>query len=254
MDVRQEIAELQQNWNPPRELATSTPRQVEFSGRGIGLSILATVLILGGIAGGTAIGIVSSRQSRDIALVKSQGQDIDAHIVGLFRSNDKERTPEVTYEFEKDGRIYKRTARISLRVWSALHGQNTVAVRYLASDPSHNYLRDHNETGLPMFLAPFIAVIFCGGGTLIWLMINRERRLLEQGRPAPAIVIKHSLAQHGQRAMIYNFPGVDGAIVKGRSAPSRKPAPVGSAICVLYDREHPRRSTTYPMHFVRLVK
>jgi hypothetical protein len=254
LDVRQEIAELQLNWTSPRELATCTPRQVELSGKGIGLSILATLLLAGGIMGGTGIAIVSGRQSRDIQLVKSQGQDTEAHIVTLFRGRDKERTPGVTYEFETDGRTYKRTTRIPLRAWTALHGQDTVAIRYLAADPSHNYLRDIDEGGLPMFLAPFIAVIFCGGGTLILLMIHRERRLLEQGRPAPAIVIKLSHAQHGQRAMIYTYPAGDGAVMKGRSGPSRKPAPVGSILCILYDRERPRRSTTYPTHYVRLVR
>jgi len=254
MDPYQEITESQRNWSPPRELATSTPRQVELSGKGIGLTILATLLIGAGLVGGTMIAIVSGGQSRDIALVKREGQDAEARVIALLRNANQKKLPRLTYEFDWNGQIYARSTDIPVSEWEALRGRTTVAIRFLAADPSHNYLRDYDEAGLPMFLAPFIAVMFGGGGVVILFMIRRERFLLEEGRPALGIVIKHSFAQHGQKAMIYNFPGLDGAMVKGRSRPMRKPGAVGSSVCVLYDRERPRRNTAYPTLFVRLVK
>jgi hypothetical protein len=92
-------------------------------------------------------------------------------------------------------------------------------------------------------------------GGLLPLTVRRQRHLLADGRPAPAVVTRYSRLQteHGaQNIVYYEFALLGGGTCKGRASTNRR-LPVGSAICVLYDPDNPRRSAPYPMCLVKLA-
>jgi len=92
-------------------------------------------------------------------------------------------------------------------------------------------------------------------GVLCLLGINQERRLLSEGRAAPALVtaLKTQSGTHGEkhRSMTYEFPLMSGAVASGKSGTSSKPPAVGSVICIVYDPERPGRNKVYPFGLVR---
>jgi hypothetical protein len=93
------------------------------------------------------------------------------------------------------------------------------------------------------------------GGLLCLYAVRRERQLLENGRPAAAIVTgqrKHRSSEGGtHRSITYEFRLLSGASGKGTSSTSSKPPAIGSVICVVYDPDRPRRSKPYPFQFFR---
>jgi hypothetical protein len=123
-------------------------------------------------------------------------------------------------------------------------------VRYLPSDPAVNHPRGWQEKPMPVWIPYLVAAGLAVAGWLAMRGILSQKRLLAEGRPAPALVTRHTRTQHG-KTMHYEFVLLSGAIAKGRSGPARKPPAVGSTICVLYDPENPRRNAPYPLSLVK---
>jgi hypothetical protein len=87
---------------------------------------------------------------------------------------------------------------------------------------------------------------------IIPMMARRQKALLEIGTAAAGVVTKVSPVKGGY-SVAYTFLDSHGNIVSGRTGVNSrdKPSP-GSTITVLYDPEHPRRSSMYPLKFAAL--
>jgi hypothetical protein len=89
---------------------------------------------------------------------------------------------------------------------------------------------------------------------LCLFVIQRQRRLLADGRAAPALVTQHNRhrTSHGgtYRTLVYEFPLMSGGVASGKSHTSRTAPEVGSVICIIYDPDSPQRNTVYPMSLV----
>ena len=84
------------------------------------------------------------------------------------------------------------------------------------------------------------------------MLLRKQMQLLTEGRPAPGIVTRHRRTKDGT-IIRYEFALLNGATAKGRGQ-TRRPPPIGSRICVLYDPENPRRNAPYPLYLVRLTR
>jgi hypothetical protein len=107
---------------------------------------------------------------------------------------------------------------------------------------------------MPLWLPVLVALAIAGGGWGCLAVLAAERRLLMEGRPAPAMVTAHLKhhSQHGtHRSMTYDFLLLNGAMTSGKSSTSSKPPAIGSVICVIYDADRPSRSKPYPFSLVR---
>jgi hypothetical protein len=113
--------------------------------------------------------------------------------------------------------------------------------------------------GMSRRRAPPIGVRYAVAGATVLaaavtvLQLQRERSLLSNGRAAPGIVTRHRRGQHGT-VVYFEFTLYGGRKVKGRGGPMHHPPAVGSALCVLYDPDDPRRATSYPTSQVALVR
>jgi hypothetical protein len=95
------------------------------------------------------------------------------------------------------------------------------------------------------------------GGAVLLFMVLRERRLLANGTPAPAAVTRWTLQRtRGAGALFtgyYEFPLAGGGTCQGSyDAGSQQPVS-GTAICVLYDPNRPRRNTKYPVSLTKIA-
>ncbi|HLK68493.1 MAG TPA: DUF3592 domain-containing protein [Bryobacteraceae bacterium] len=254
MDRYQEFSELLQKWTPPKEVAGAGQREVKLTRSGIVIAVMAGVMMVGGVGAAIGLQLVGMRESGEAKELSEHGQDAQATITRLWRANDKERRPMVGYQFEVDGRMYRRSVHAPLHIWRNLKEGETLTVRYLPIEPIRNHPRDWASAELPWYVAVLAGgSLMITGGMLVWVLM-RQISLLRDGRPAPGIVTKHSFAGHGQKAYHYEFALLSGSPGKGRSRPSRKVPDIGSTICVLYDRENPRRNTPYPMETVKIAQ
>ena len=99
---------------------------------------------------------------------------------------------------------------------------------------------------LPGLIAALLVIL----SGLMVLVIQRERGLLSEGRPAPARITKVRRVKNGH-VLRYEFATLNGEVVKG-SGESRRAQPVGATLCVVYDRDNPRRNARYPLKLVRV--
>lgn len=251
MDNRIRLLELQQTWVPPQGLERSRPRPVCLTAAGKALCLLAVLLLLGALAAGVALGMLAQRQAEQQRLLREQGLETQARITHLWRSRNDNRQPWVAYRFTVRGRCYERRTKAPLRVWRNLQMGSELPVRYLPSDPQLNHPAAWRAKTVPLWL-PYLAAGVLGAlGWIVTLSLRGQRRLLVEGRPAPAVVTRHTRSKDG-KTVHYEFPLLSGAIRQGRSGPTKKPPAVGSVICVLYAPDNPRRNAAYPLSLVKL--
>ncbi len=89
-----------------------------------------------------------------------------------------------------------------------------------------------------------------GSAWLVAWSLQRQRRLLTEGRPAPGIVTRLSRTKGGMQ-VYYDFLLLSGSVAKGSSGPVSKPPGIGQTVCVLYNPDNPRRNAIYPLCLVK---
>ncbi len=252
------LSKLWEGWTPPEGLNRSRPREVVLNGRGIMLYVMAAVMAAGGVFGAVFIARASRRQQAETRHLLAEGREAEGVVTRLWRTGDGEsHEHHVAYRFPVDGRNRTGHATVGNGYWDSLRVGSTIAVRYLPSAPAHNFPAAHPPTPPPAWL-PFLLVgVGLAAGVTMPLQVRRQRRLLEDGRPAPAVVTRRRLwhTQHGaQNLMYYQFALPDGGVCKGwANFHGRNVPAVDAVICILYDPDNPRRSAPYPMCTVKLA-
>ncbi len=248
---KEQLETLRQSWKPPRELSRALPREVQLTIGGILLMGLALLLFAGALAAYMAIQGAAVKQVRRQALLTQQGVTTQATITRLWRRNDKERQPMVTYRFEHSGRIYAASTSVSPKTWEQMREGSPLSVRYVPSDPDINHPEDWPASRIPAWLPMVVALCLAALGVFVFYWVGRQKRLLSEGRPAPAVVTRYTSGQHGSKYAHYEF-AAGGTVAKGATGVSRGSPKIGDTVCVLYDPEKPRRNVCYPMSLVKL--
>jgi hypothetical protein len=247
--------DLQRTFVPPRELGTSRPRDVRLTGGGRAVLVLSVALFVAAVAAGIGLYRAAVRQADDRRAFAGDAIDTRGDVVRLWRSSDKEKSPWVSYRYTVEERAYEGRTKIALSKWRALQVGATLPVRYLRANPGRSLAAGVQPDAIPAWLPFVVAAALAGAAWLCLYMISVQRRLLMEGRAAPAVVTGHTKThtpQGGtQQSIAYAFPLLSGATAAGKSAASRRPPAIGSVICVLYDPERPRRSMPYPLPLVR---
>ena len=255
MESRSKLDELKRRFVPPPGLERSRPREVRLTAAGKAMVMAAVLFFAGAVFAGVALQQLGRRQLAAQRVMVEDGIDVTGEVTRLWRGSDDSKQPWVAYRFEADGRAYEGRAKISLSKWRSLTVAAGLPIRYVPAAPEQSVLAGRLPRVMPLWLPYLIAIAIAAIGWLCLFALRRERRLLMEGRPAPAVVIKHVKhhSQHGTMVTTtYEFPLLNGAIATGKSGTSRKPLPIGSVICVVYDPDWPKRSKPYPMPLVRV--
>jgi hypothetical protein len=249
------VSSLWNGWKAPDGLNRALPRQVDLTGRGIAMYVLSAVILAGGIAGAILLDQDMRAERAEASRMTAEGQTAEGTVERLSRSGSKSEEYRVNYQFEVDGQTHTGRANIRESYWKGLQPGAAIEVRYLPSDPSHNYPSQNPPNGIDPWMPLTVGVLCLAICGLPILKVRRERRLLESGRPAPGVVTRCRRA-YGNRGgpknwLYYEYAPPGEGTTKARAAVSRQ-LPEGSLICVLYDPENPRRSAPYPMCLVKL--
>ena len=253
MERHRELAELQRDWKPPAELSGSSSREVELSGGGVAVACLAVGLILGAIASIVLLSREASRQAGDADRLFTKGRVAEGSVTRHWKSGGEGSNRRIAYEFQHDGRTYAGAAKTPKRIWATFAVGSPVDVRFLPENPERNHPAGWRPGRLPLWLPPGLAALLVAVAFLLVWMVRRQTQLLSDGRAARARVVKHT-AGEGGKSYTYEVPVLGGGTMKGRAGEVRKPPAIGSAICVIYDRDNPGRNSPYPLCLVRVVR
>ena len=237
------------NWSAPYELTRALPREVERTGRGTFMVVMAAIFMLATIPFFLIIHNQRQKQVTRIESLRERGRDTTATVARLYHEG-KSSTPMVEYTFDAGVSRVKGQASTPSAVWHALQVGNPLPVRFLAEDPSVNHPSGWTEQPLPVGFEFAIPVLFLLVGGLFAWDVRAEASLLENGVPAPAVVTKCSRTKGGY-VVRYRFRMKDGTPHKGASQLPQRQEP-GAPLLALYDPEKPRRNKTYPLRLYRL--
>jgi len=250
-------SQLLKDWTPPDVLRRSRPREVSLTRAGVGVSIIAVLLVIGGILVTVLVGGQIARESANARLLQSQGVSTMGEVARLWITGGEDPSYRVAYRFHVDSRAVDGRQTIARAQWARLQEGEAVDLLYVPSRPSVSCLAGSIPKPKPAWVQFVVGIPLIVGGLLLPLQIRRQKRLLSEGKPAPAVITKNRRVyyQHGARQNItlYEFVLPDGSVRKGRGCASRQLGPSGAGICVLYDPDNPRRSAPYPMKLVKVA-
>jgi len=254
MTEREKLWKLQEGWRPPPELERGRPRPVGYTGAGIAVWALAGLLLVGGLALGIGLYVKATNDQERNRLLASATGRAEARITRLYRrGSGNSRRYVADYEFYAGAEVYSRTARLSRGAWSGLQEGDRREVWYVESNPVLSRLEGlERTTGTPIWLAPVITVILAALAVLIARDLKGKRRLVEDGRPAPAMVTRLGRKTDKGRMVYYGFLTLSGSEAKGKFGPVHgKSVPeVGTPLTVIYDPNDPGSNRRYPLSVV----
>ncbi len=251
------LSEIRQSWQPPPELG-ARPRPVRLTGLGVFMVAFAAVLAVGGIVAGSALWRQAQRESRREALLDRSGQRAEGRIERLWkRHSGKSSTPMVAYSYPVAGKTYQGDEAVHGSDWKAMWEGQRVTVVFVPSEPGTSRLAEFADSGgVPFFAAPLMTLVFFAVAVVLAVLVFRERRLLEDGRPAAGVVTRVGGRTDKGRYIYYEFATLGGSRAKGRFGPVRgKAVPaIGSPVTVLYEPDNPKRNGAYPTQLVKIRK
>jgi hypothetical protein len=237
----------------PTALATSRPRDVALTGGGRTLVVLAVLLFMAAIGAGVGMYSVARRQADDRRVIVEEGVTTIGVVTRLRSDGDDRR--QVGYKFAVNGRVVRGERQVSGERRQTLVPGSPIDVRYLPSDPTVNDLGGRPRSGMPIALPFVVAPAIAALAVFCLVRVYRQRRLLSEGRVAPATVTGHAKheSSHGAThlAIKYEFSLLSGAMASGKSGASSKPPALGSVITIVYDPDQPRRNAVFPFSLVK---
>ena len=249
-------ADLLRAFKPPRELERSRPRDVRLTTNGRFLLGVAWLLAAAAIVATLGLQAEARKDAIAAATMEEQGVVTSATIDRLWRGKGDGNPPYVAFHFDAGGTRITGQSRMQLSRWRSLSVGAVVPVRYLPDDPRTFLVDGARRKRLPMAVPYVIGGLIAMGGLLCAAGLRRQRRLLMEGRPAPAVVTNvakhHSTHGATHRVMTYEFPLLGGGVATGKAHAINKSTDVGATICIVYDPDVPKRSRPYPFSLVKV--
>lgn len=244
---------------PPFELMGSRPRDVQLTASGRVVYGLAIAMMAGALVVAILLSGVSAQQRQRRDAFNRDGVSATAQVTRVWRESGGESKKNwIAYSFMAEGFPTEGQSRVGSSRWKSLHVGSPVEIRYLPSDPQGAVLAGSGPDVLPMPVPFLVAGLMMLASALMIRGVNCQRRLLADGRPAPAVItdiVKHNTSHGGaHRHLKYTFPLMSGATATGKSEAPKKPPAIGSVICVVYDPDRPRRNRRYPFPLVKTAR
>jgi len=253
MDPKTRLQELKRHWRPPGELEQSRPRELRLKPAGVALVLLAAAFMAGSIALGVLLHLKASADHELRRELVEFGRDLDAQVLRHWTTRGKPTRYWVEYAYQVEGPAHRGRVELGRKAWQALDAGAVLPVRYLPSDSAKHFIRGHEGDRMPLWLPYLIGAALAFAAWLVTRPLVSQRRLLAEGRPAPAVVTRHERTQHGA-VVHYIFSLLSGASAQGKMGPQKKPPAPGSILCVLYEPDRTQHNAVYPLSMVRTAR
>lgn len=249
---RSQLEALQKDWRVPAELTGSIPRPVKLTASATGLSVFLAVLVVAAMAFVVfSVWPRVERQKLRDDLLSRESVPAVGMVTRIWTTQQKNSLRyHVAYTYSVLKKIYDAEADVSRQAYTFLKVRHSVGLRYAASRPDLSMLDGEIVTPAWPFLFVFIPVIV--SGIVLAFVALKQKKLLETGQPAGAIVTS-SMPTKGGRSVSYQFLDSDGNTVSGNVKMKTRIAPnVGKTVTVVYDPDNPKHNTIYPAQYVRI--
>jgi hypothetical protein len=242
----------------PGELQRSVPRHVVLSAAGKAAVLGAVALMLGGVAAGIGVHVQAERAREMQATIAHERVAAEALVTEVVRPRGRDKRDTVRYRYVAGGREYAGAARLRKRESAHIAPGARLRVEYLASAPAMSWLAGRPPQGVPMWLAPLVAVPLVTTGIVLLVVVNRRRRLLTYGRATEARVTgskRFSRGSHGGHGyhVEFEFRLLSGARRTGRFNVPKDPPAEGAPVVIVYDPDEPGRVMRYPAGMFRVT-
>ncbi len=249
MDPRAVLGECKGNWKPPAEFEYSRPREYRLTGAGRALLAFSILLLVSAIAAGVVLHLKASSDHRERQAVAERGLDSSAEVTRRWSTRGKDAKYWIEYEYSVGGQQYKYKMEPGRNRWSRLKEGSVLPVRYLSENPRSHFIPGLEEQLMPLWVPYLIAALLAAISWLSHYPLSRQRHLLQEGRPAPAVITEHKKTKDGKIAH-YSFLQFSGSIGTGHMSPQKNPPEVGSLVCVLYEPDRAKNNAKYPLALV----
>jgi hypothetical protein len=238
----------------PPELAGAVPRDVRLTIGGLIVATLAVACAVGALVAGIVMSVAYMRASDERHLRERDGVVVDAAVVQVVERRGDGPHRIVTYRYEVDGRSYSGRTALRNRDRRTLRPGASVRIGLVPSQPEHSWMIGYERTGFPLWVIPLTVSSLLVAAIGLVSIVRRQWILLSEGRPARARVtaLKKVSSDKGKKYRVsYEYKTLSGALQHARCEMGKTPPAIGAVIPVVYHRDRPEWSATYPMQLVR---
>jgi hypothetical protein len=238
----------------PPELVGTVPRDVRLTIGGLVVATLAVASAVGALVAGIVMSVAYMRASDERQLRERDGVMADAAVVQVVERRGDGPHRVVSYRYDVGGHSYTGRTALRNRDRRVLRLGAPVRIGLLPSQPERSWMIGYEPTGFPLWVIPLtVSSLLVAAMGLVW-SVRRQWILLSEGRAARARVtaLKKVSSDKGKRYRVtYEFQTISGALQRSRCDIGKTPPAIGAIIPVVYHRDRPEWSATYPMQLVR---
>jgi uncharacterized protein DUF3592 len=238
----------------PPELLGSVPRDVRLTFAGIALTVVGIACVVGAFATAIGMSVAYMRTHAERQLRERAGVSETADVIDVVVRRGEHPRRDVTYRYDVDGRAYTGRATLREKDRPNIARGTPVPIEYLPSRPEVSWLAGARPSVFPLVVIPLVVLSLLASGGIVAHSVRRQRILLSEGRVALAHVTgfkKVHRDKHRVFRVSYEFETISGAKQTARFEVGRNPPPVGTVVPIVYHRERPQWSATYPLALVR---
>jgi hypothetical protein len=220
----------------PPELAVTVPRDVRLTVGGLVVSALAVAAAVGALVAGIVMTLVYLRASDDRQARERDGVEANAAVAQVLERRGDGPRRVVTYRYNVGGGSY--TGRTALRNRDRRVFRPGVPIRigFVPARPDRSWMIGYEPSGFPLWVIPLtVFSLALVAVALVW-SVRRQWILLSKGK---------------RYRVTYEFQTLSGARQQSRCDIGKTPPAIGAIIPVVYHRDRPDWSATYPLQLVR---
>lgn len=240
----------------PQELLGSVPRDVRLTGGGIAVASLAVAAAVGALLAGIVMTAIYVRAGAERQRRERDAITAEARVVQVQERRGDGPRRVVTYRYDVDGASYTGRTALRNRDRRLFRPGAPIRIGFVPAQPDSSWMIGYEPSIFPLGVMPLtVFALVAVAAALVW-SVRRQWILLSEGRPARARVtaLKRVSSDKGKRYRVtYEFQTLSGARQQARCDIGKTPPAIGAIVPVVYHRDRPDWSATYPLQLVRPV-
>ena len=239
----------------PPELQGAVPRDVRLTAAG---SVLVAMAIAAAAAAFVTVIVMSvaySRAAEEKQLRERAGVSATARVEQVVVRRGEHPRRIVTYRYDVGGRSYAGRVTLHENDRRDVARGTPMRIEFVPWRPEASWMAGDRPSPFPIWAIPIAAISLLLTASLIAWTVRRQWILLTEGRAALARVtgFKKVHREHTRKAyrVSYEFKTLSGARQTSKCEIGKAPPPIGSVFPIIYHRDQPTWSATYPLALVR---
>jgi hypothetical protein len=242
-----------ERFHVPPELHGGIPRDVRLTAAGAILVAMAIATAVAAFVAVIVMSVVYYRAAEERQLRERAGVSATARVEEVVVRRGEHPRRIVTYRYDVGGRSYLGRVTLHENDRRNIARGTPMRIEFVRWRPEASWMAGDRPSGVPIVLIPLTALALLAVGAVIARILRRQWILLSEGRAALARVTGfkkvHREHKHKAYRVSYEFQTLSGARQTSRCEIGK--APIGSVIPIIYHRDQPTWSATYPLALVR---